>query len=294
MFNWSSQNDDFGVSDGYHHKRVGIDPTGGSDPFAPTVVWGNEDRTMDVWVQLGVIAQAKGDAVTVFVQEKPEYSLKHNDVLIDDAALVTIPAPTGRVVQPEAVGSVKALVDNSTPDKALPISRIATTGMLPADKGEKYQYFKFEYAGGDLGYKINVLASPDDGNVLSNVGFRVYGPNQGKVYTKSGSQRGLTPNVTADLPATEPGTYVVQLYNANAGTNVEYKIWLTGKGLVGEAPVASPTAAPAPPTTAPVIAPVGPAVAPAPAGPLMPVQPSAPTEQPAAAADASATGPPGR
>jgi hypothetical protein len=226
----------------------------------------------------------------VFVQEKPEYSLKHNDVLIDDADLVQIPAPTGPVVQPQAVGTVKALVDNSSPDKALPISRVATTGALPADKGEKYQYFKFEYPGGDLGYKINVLATPDDGNVLSNVGFRVYGPNTGKVYTKSGSQRGLTPNVTADLPTTEPGTYVIQLYNANAGTNVDYKIWLTGKGLVGEIPAAAPTAAPASPVVvpAPVVAPVGPAVAPAPIAPPAPGGPLTPIEQPAPA-DGSAT-----
>lgn len=233
MFNWSSQKDDFGVSEAFHHKWVGIDPTGGSDPFSPNIVWGNEDRTMDVWVQLGVIAQAKGEYVTVYVRETPEYSVKHNDVLIDDADLVVIPAPTGPVVQPVAQASQKAL-DNDKPENAVPISRVPTNGTLAADNGSRYVYFKFDYPGGDLKYKINVQAVPDDANVLRNVNFRVYGPTAARVYARSGTQPGLSPNVTGDLPPSESGTYLVQLFNANPGTAVDYKIWLTGSGLIGE------------------------------------------------------------
>src|SRR5207247_6314018 len=122
-----SQEDTFGVSDGFHHKWVGIDPTGGTDAFSPNVIWGKEDRTMDVWVQLAVIAQAKADAVTVFVREMPEYSIKHNDILIDDASLVVIPPVVGPVVQPVAVGAQKS-VKNDKPEAALELSRVATIG----------------------------------------------------------------------------------------------------------------------------------------------------------------------
>jgi hypothetical protein len=261
MFNWSSQNDDFGVSEGYHHKWVGIDPTGGTDALGPNVIWGNEDRTMDVWVQLGVIAQAQADHVTVFVRERPEYSIKHNDVLIDDASLFVIPDQTAPVVQPVANATRKAS-DNDKPENAVAISRVPTSGTIASGDGSKYLYFKFEYAGGDLKYKINVQATPDDGNVLKNVTFRVYGPNGTKVYAKSGYQKGLRPNVVADLGTSEPGTYVVQLANSNPGTPVDYRIWLTGKGLVGEvAESVAPTSAPA--------APVVPAPAPAPVAPVI-------------------------
>lgn len=235
MFNWSSQKDDFGISESVHHKRVGIDPTGGVDPFSPDIVWGNLDQTMDVWVQLAVIAQAKGEHVTVYVQERPEYSVKHNDVLVDNAELVVIPAPEGPVVQPAAVATKRANVDNSTPEQAIAIERLPTIGVLPPDDGTKYQYFKFEYPGDDRGYEINIQAATDDPNVLSDVSFRVYGPTVGKVYARSGVQPGLTPNITADMPTAEAGTYLVQLSNANRDTPVEYRIWLSGRGLIGNA-----------------------------------------------------------
>jgi len=260
MFNWSSQNDTFGVSEGFHHKWVGIDVNGGTDPYSQDIVWGNEDRTMDVWVQLGVIAQAKGDHVTVFVRETPEYSIKHNDVLVDDAALVTIPEPAQPVVQPVASATQKA-TNNDKPENAVTISPVATTGTLAGGDGSKYLYFKFDYPGGDLKYKINVQVSPDDANVLKNVGFRVYGPNATKVYATSGFQKGLRPNVVADLGSTEPGTYTVQLTNANPGVAVDYRIWLTGKNLVGEVAETTPTAAPAPSMPAAPV-PVAPVIAP--------------------------------
>jgi hypothetical protein len=281
MFDWSSQEDVFGVSEAFHHKWVGIDPTGGVDPFSANIVWGNEDRTMDVWVQLGVIAQAKGDTVTVFVRETPEYSVKHNDVLLDDAEMVVVPAPAdGAAVQPvaNAVRSAEQ-ADNTTAEKALELGRTALAATLPGGGGGHYAYYKFTYPGGEVPYRVNVHASPDDGAILSKFNFRVYGPRQGHVYVTGGTQRGLRPNVTGDLLVGEPGTYIVQLFN-NSATPVEYRIWLTGKGVVGEVaaePAATPTVA-ANPATAPPPAETNPAPAapaPGPAGlPLLPASPS--------------------
>lgn len=294
MFNWSSQLDTFGVSESFHRKWVGIDPTGGTDAFAPTVIWGNEDRTMDVWVHLGVIAQAQGDAVTVFVRETPDLPVKHNDVLIDDASLVVIPPPAQPVVQPVAVGEKKA-TNNDTPQNAVMIGRVATSGALAGDVGGKYAFFKFELPEGASNYKVNVLASPDDSASLGKFGFRVYGPTTNKVYAVSGGlQKGMTPNISADLPPTaEPGTYVVQLYNANPTTTVRYRIWLTGKNLVGEVaeatptPAAEPVAAPVPAApavpAAPGVVPLGPAVAP----PVAPITAPATQPSPTAAPDTS-------
>jgi hypothetical protein len=254
MFNWSSQEDVFGVSEAFHHKWVGIDPTGGVDPFSPNIVWGNEDRTMDVWVQLGVIAPAKGDTVTVFVRETPEYSVKHNDVLIDDAELVVVPAPAGGVaVQPVANATRSAEnADNGTPEKALELGRTALLATLPGGDEGHYAYYKFSYPGGEVPYRVNIQASPDDGALLSKFSFRLYGPRQGHVYATGGAQRGLRPNVVGDLLVGEPGTYLVQVFNTNP-TPVEYRIWLTGKGIVGEVaaePAATPTVAANPATAA--------------------------------------------
>jgi hypothetical protein len=295
MFNWSSQEDVFGVSEAFHHKWVGIDPNGGVDPFSPNVVWGNEDQTMDVWVQLGVIARAKGETVTVFVRETPEYSVKHNDVLLDDAELVVIaPPPGGVAVQPIAAATRSAdKADNTTAEKALELGRNAIAATIPGGGGEQYQYYKFKYPGGDdTPYRINIQASPDDGAVLSKFNFRVYGPRQGNVYVTGGQQRGLRPNVAGDLLVGEPGTYVVQVSNTNP-MPISYRIWLTGKGVVGEvAAEAAPTPtvvsnpATAPPPTVPGPGPLGVPILPAPA-----VVPGPAVTQPAP--DAAAPAPAG-
>ena len=43
----------------------------------------------------------------------------------------------------------------------MPIGRVATRTTLGAGK---YAFFKFDYPGGDAGYKINIAATPDDAN----------------------------------------------------------------------------------------------------------------------------------
>ncbi|HEY3082718.1 MAG TPA: hypothetical protein VGM69_22760 [Chloroflexota bacterium] len=237
MFNCSSEQDVFCISESYHHKWVGIDPTGGTNPFSPDIVWGNEDRTMDTWVQLGVVAQARGARVTVFVRERPEYSVKHNDVLIDDAELVAIPAPAQPVVQPVAAPVRQAPTDNRTPDRAFPLSALPTAASLAGLTSGNYAYFSVDYPGGDRLHTINVQATPSDGRILSKFHFRVYHPTSGRVVAESGFVSDGRPNVLGDLIAPDKGRYLVQVVNENpGGESVDYRIWLTGQGVVAEAP----------------------------------------------------------
>ncbi|HEV8634186.1 MAG TPA: hypothetical protein VG370_08105 [Chloroflexota bacterium] len=236
MFNWSSQADVFGVSDGFHRKWVGIDPTGGTDPFSANIVWGNEDRTMDLWVQLGVVARARGDRVTVFVREQPEWAVKHNDVLLDDAELVAVAPPSAEVVQPVAAGTRPGPGDNGTPDRAFPLSALPTVASLAGSPSGSYAYFTVDYPGGGRPYTINVQATPSDARILSKVRFRIYHPSSGHVVAESGYVHSGRPNVLGDLIRPEPGRYLVQLTNENAGESVDYRIWLSGPGVVAEAP----------------------------------------------------------
>jgi len=76
------------------HLRVGIDPTGGANPFSPDVVWSDEGDSFDRWTLFSVEAAAKGDAVTVFTHSRAEwidYARMNNDVYVDDAALTIEP-----------------------------------------------------------------------------------------------------------------------------------------------------------------------------------------------------------
>lgn len=71
--------------------RVGIDPTGGTDPFSDTIVWSAYFNPIDQWQIACSEAQANSDIVTVFVWASPNGPRQNQDVYWDDASLVTLP-----------------------------------------------------------------------------------------------------------------------------------------------------------------------------------------------------------
>lgn len=68
--------------------KVGIDPTGGTDPLSANVVWSGSAAPYDQWAELTVTAQAKGDAVTVFLYATQAAGLAINNVYWDKVSLV--------------------------------------------------------------------------------------------------------------------------------------------------------------------------------------------------------------
>jgi LysM repeat protein len=83
--------------------RVGIDPTGGTNPFSPGIVWSGYTNPLDAFVLQSVEAVAAGDKVTVFVSAAPTFPELHTEVYVDDASLVAVgqgPAPTTQPTQP--------------------------------------------------------------------------------------------------------------------------------------------------------------------------------------------------
>lgn len=86
---WSSRdpNPDTSVDPGNYRVMVGIDPTGGTDWSAASVIWGEQRVEYDDWIYLSVSAIARGDHVTVFTRSFPEYRVQFNDSYWDDAEL---------------------------------------------------------------------------------------------------------------------------------------------------------------------------------------------------------------
>lgn len=116
---WMTESDNSGSSDGAAtpNMRVGIDPTGGTNPYSPSVVWSGFQQTKDVYGLFSVQTQAQGTNVTVYTfsapdvnPNSPEYGFKHTDIYWDDASLTAgDSAPAAPVVvggqSPPASGS---------------------------------------------------------------------------------------------------------------------------------------------------------------------------------------------
>lgn len=71
--------------------QVGIDPTGGLNPFADTVVWGKGAHIYNKHAQVPEVeTTAQADTVTVFLRSKTLWPFKHNDAYWDDAELIVV------------------------------------------------------------------------------------------------------------------------------------------------------------------------------------------------------------
>ncbi|MHC4542901.1 MAG: hypothetical protein ACYSYL_00040 [Planctomycetota bacterium] len=73
--------------------RVGIDPTGGTNPFSSDVVWGDAWHIYNGFAPVDVEAQAQVDDVTVYLESRCMWPFKHNDAYWDDVSLVRVQEP---------------------------------------------------------------------------------------------------------------------------------------------------------------------------------------------------------
>jgi hypothetical protein len=70
---------------------VGIDPTGGTNPFASTVVWGKGAHIYNEYHQVPAVeATAQGDTLTVFLRSKTLWAFENSDAYWDDAELTVV------------------------------------------------------------------------------------------------------------------------------------------------------------------------------------------------------------
>jgi hypothetical protein len=88
--------------------QVGIDPTGRTDPWGDSVVWGETGHIYNTYGQVpGVTAEALSETVTVFLRSQVLWPFKHCDVYWDAMLLERVtddpeppPTPNQRMVMP--------------------------------------------------------------------------------------------------------------------------------------------------------------------------------------------------
>ncbi len=114
------------------HTRVGIDPTGGTNPWASSVVWSAEREVYDAWGQFQVQAVAKADKVTVFTYSRADWIDAifriSNDIYIDDASLTVVGG--GQAVaaaQPQAAPTQQPVAVIASQPTAQEVAMVAPT-----------------------------------------------------------------------------------------------------------------------------------------------------------------------
>jgi LysM repeat protein len=124
------------ITDNDMGMKVGIDPTGGTDPFSSRVIWSNPFNAWDNWTLYSVDAVAQGSTVTVFTHSQPRWGLEHNDIYIDDASLVvtdgsSAPPATATTAPTSAPGATNAPAATAVPTQpaaptATPVPQFTT------------------------------------------------------------------------------------------------------------------------------------------------------------------------
>lgn len=120
---WSSDQDDpVSINPTSVNMRVGIDPLGGSSPFAAGIVWTAPQNPYDAYAYFEVQATAQGETVSVFLLAQPAERRKHNDFYWDEASLVVTgvgaaapAAPSGNSGNSSSSTSPSSFVAGPTP-----------------------------------------------------------------------------------------------------------------------------------------------------------------------------------
>jgi LysM repeat protein len=178
---WSSASDEtFSDFPTPVNMRIGIDPTGGTNPYNPAIVWSAYNQPYDVYSQFTVEAQAQGTSVTVFTISSPDEARKHNDIYWDDAELVVIgaaappPATTASDTTTTSDGATPsaAAVALAPPAQGAPTATPDAEGIIYAVVGEGDSFWSIAARHGITLDEIYELNNASDGDFVQ-VGDRL-------------------------------------------------------------------------------------------------------------------------
>jgi hypothetical protein len=139
-----------------------------------------------------------------------------------DAVLSYSVRVAGLPPQPDAGEPVPGPEIGTSGHFALPLDGVQS-GSLPGSTGGAFRYYSFTQPA-DSTVRLSMQLDPGDAGTLSRAGFKVYGPSPNKEYLQSEADATKRPNLRGSLWVTEAGVYVVQVYNYNPHTPVEYSL----------------------------------------------------------------------
>jgi len=113
-------------------KRVGVDPSGGTDPNSTNVGWTPWFGQDKAWIQMNNAQTATGSGITVFIEAKNEKSGGQDQFYIDDVTIEqegVVPTITPTITRTPTVGPT------STPTPPIGVVRTIAVGRNPQGIG---------------------------------------------------------------------------------------------------------------------------------------------------------------
>jgi hypothetical protein len=113
-------------------RKLGLDPTGGTDPLAPTVVWSRSEWGMDKWPDLTVSARATGPMMTVFVWVAHPTTHGNDWIFLDAVGLWPDPNQPAATVTPSPSPTVPTPTRKPPTQTPSPLPPTDTSTAIPA------------------------------------------------------------------------------------------------------------------------------------------------------------------
>jgi hypothetical protein len=108
-------------------RRLGIDPTGGTDPRSPNIVWGVSCWDKTRMPKLSVSAVARSTKITAYVRVQHDQSFGADQTFLDAVSLIRDPnQPPPTPVPPTASFTPRPPTATPAPPTATPVSSTAT------------------------------------------------------------------------------------------------------------------------------------------------------------------------
>ncbi len=110
-------------------RKLGLDPNGGTDPLAPSVIWGPSEWGINSWPDLTISARAVGPSMTVFVWVHHPITYGNDWIFLDAVGLWPDPSQPAATLTPTTAPTATRRPPTSTP---VPARATATATAVPA------------------------------------------------------------------------------------------------------------------------------------------------------------------
>jgi hypothetical protein len=113
-------------------RKLGLDPKGGTNPLAPSVVWGPASWEVTPMPDLTVSARAEGEKMTLFVWVHHPHSHGVDQVFLDDVGLWPDPSQPPATLTPSPTPTVPAPTPKPPTHTPSPLPPTDTPTAVPA------------------------------------------------------------------------------------------------------------------------------------------------------------------